>query len=304
MHVIALATSVTDLKNDDDMPLLLAACEELGVPAEVCAWDDPGVDWSRYAHVVLRSTWNYIECREEFLAWAERVAATTNLVNPLSVVRWASDKHYLADLAARGVPVVPSRFVEPGEDARAALRDFLATNGQTAELVVKPTVGSYSKNVKRFAGTAEDEATEHIVRLLEQNRSVILQPYLSSVDQVGETNLTYFNRVYSHAIRKSALLMSDGTVNGPTPDFRAARVADADEQAVALAILDATADHLGLGRPLLYGRVDLIRGNDGRPMLLELDICEPSLSFPFCDGGAMRFARVLGQLLQSQESGA
>lgn len=304
MTIIALATSVCDLKNDDDMPLLVAECEALGVPVEVCAWDDPAVDWSRYAHVILRSTWNYIECRDEFLIWAEGVAARTNLVNPLSVVRWASDKHYLGDLAARGVPVVPSRFIEPGEDAREALRDFLATNSRSDEFVVKPTVGSYSKNVKRFVRAATDEALEHVHRIFGQGRSVILQPYLSSVDRLGETNLTYFDRVYSHAIRKSALLMSDGTVNGPTADFRAARVADADEQAVALAILDATVEHLGLERPLLYGRVDLIRGNDGTPMLLELDICEPSLSFPFCGGGAARFARTLGKLLNSDHGGA
>ena len=299
MSTLALATSATDLPNDDDMPLLLAACQTLGLAVEVCAWDDPAIDWSRYNYVVLRSTWNYTECRLAFLAWCERVAAVTHLVNPLSVVQWATDKHYLADLAMRGVPVVPSRFVEPGAMPLPELREFLATYPQTEEFVVKPTVGSYSKNVKRYTRIQESEATKHIAHLLRDGYSVILQPYLASVDHDGETDLIYFDRVYSHAIHKSALLMSDGTVNGPTAEFRAARVADEDERAVALAVLDATAAYLNLKRPLLYARVDLIRANAGKPQLLELDICEPSLSLSFAAGSAMRFAQLLAKLLKS-----
>jgi O-ureido-D-serine cyclo-ligase len=214
------------------------------------------------------------------------------------VARWATDKHYLADLAAHGVPVVPSRFVEPGTIPLVALQEFLAAFPESEEFVVKPTVGSYSKNIKRYSRAQESEAGEHMARLLRDGRSVILQPYLTSVDRDGETNLIYFDRVYSHAIRKSALLMQDGTVNGPTADFRAARVADEDERSVALAVLDAAAKHLNLERPLLYGRVDLIRDRFDKPQLLELDICEPSLSLPFTEGGAIRFAQALSNLLK------
>lgn len=299
MNTLALVTSVADLSNDEDMPLLLSACQALDLATEVCCWDDPVIDWSRYDYVVTRSTWDYIERRPEFLAWCERVDAVTHLVNPLSVARWVTDKHYLADLATHGVPVVPSRFVEPGAMPLPTLREFVATYPHTEEFVVKPTVGSRSKNVKRYTRTQESEATEHIAHLLREGCSVILQPYLASVDRYGETDLIYFDRVYSHAIRKSALLMQDGTVNGPTAEFRASRVAAEDERAVALAALDATAAHLGLERPLLYARVDLIRGNDGRPQVLELDICEPSLSLPFAEGSAMRFAQVLAKLLKS-----
>lgn len=299
MKKLALATSLTDLPNDDDMPLLLAACHALDLDTTVCAWDDPSIDWSRYAYVVLRSTWDYTERRDAFLAWCERVAAVTSLVNPLSVARWATDKHYLADLAARGVAVVPSRFVEPGESAAEMLQAFVRAHPEMDEFVVKPTIGSYSKNVKRYAKALMPEAVDHIERLLGEGSSVILQPYLASVDRRGETDMVFYNHEYSHAIRKGALLMQDGTVNGPTPEFRSSRVADDDEQAVALEILDATVACLGLDRPLLYARVDLIRDDNGKPMLLELDICEPSLSLPFAEHGAVRFARTLDALLKS-----
>lgn len=297
MKPIALVTSIVDCPNDDDMPLLVEACRMCGISVEVPAWDDRAVDWARYSHAVLRSTWNYTGCRSEFLAWCERVAAVTELVNPLSVARWATDKHYLADLATHRIPIVPSSFVEPGADPFAALKDFLVTNREIEEFVVKPTIGSYSKHVKRYSLSQQPQAGEHVAGLLAAGVGVILQPYLASVDRVGETNLIYFDGVYSHAIRKSALLQSDGTVNGPTADFRAARVADEEERGVASAALEAAAMHLGLERPLLYGRVDLIRDHDGKPQVLELDICEPSLSLPFAKEGAVRFAQVLADQL-------
>lgn len=301
MNTLSLVTSDSSLPNDYDMPLLLAACKAFGLVVDVCAWDDPEINWSRYDAVVLRSPWDYSERLPEFLAWCEHITAVTALFNPLPAVRWSIDKHYLADLAARGVPVVPSRFVEPGMAPLPALQEFLATYPQAEDFVVKPTIGCYSKDVRRYHRDEESEATEHITRLLKDRSSIILQPYLSSIDLNGETNMIYFGGTYSHAIRKGALLMQDGTVNAPTYDFRTARDADADERAVALAVLDAAATHLGIEQPLLYARVDLIRDGNGNPQLLELEIAEPSLSLPFAEAGAMRFAEVLARLMKTEQ---
>jgi O-ureido-D-serine cyclo-ligase len=293
MNTLALVTDTVSLPIDYDMPLLLDACRANGFATEVCAWEDPAIDWSHYNAVLLRSPWNCVEQLPEFLAWCEHVAAVTQLFNPLPVARWALDKHYLADLSAQGVPVVPSKFIEPSTPPLLALEQFLTTHSQTKEIVVKPTVGSYSRGVQRYTRLRKAEAAEHIAKLLGQGCHVILQPYLESIDRDGETDLIYFDGIYSHAIRKSALLMPDGTVNVPTLDFRKARVADEDERTVALAALTAAASHLGLEQPLLYGRVDLIRDNDGKPMVLELDICEPSLNLPFSEGSATRLVQAL-----------
>lgn len=299
MNIIALVTDTISPPIDYDMPLLLDACQASGLTAEVCDWEDPAIDWPRYDAVLLRSPWNYVERLPEFLSWCERIAAVTRLFNPLSVVRWSLDKRYLTDLAAHGVPIVPTKFVAPGETPLLALREFLSVHSLTKEIVVKPTVGAYSKDVQRYTRAQEAEATEHIARLLGKGFHVMLQPYLESIDSDGETDLIYFDGVYSHAICKSAMLMPDGTVNVPTLEFRKARDADENERTVALAAFDAAASHLGLERPLLYGRVDLIRGNDGKPMVLEMEICEPSLSLPFSEGSAMRLVQALAKRLKS-----
>lgn len=302
MHSIALVTDADSLSIDHDMPLLLEACQAVGLEAEVCSWRDPSADWSRFDAVLLRSPWSYVDRLAEFLAWCERVAAETQLFNPLSTAHWCLDKRYLADLDARGVPVVPSTFVEPSAAPLPALREFLSTHPRTQEFVVKPTVGASSKGVERYIRAREAEAAEHMSRLLGQGFHVLLQPYLTSIDRYGETDLVYFDGVYSHAIRKGALLMPDGTVNAPTFDFRKARAADEDEQALALAVLEAAVAQLRLEQPLLYARVDLIRGDDGKPLVLEMELCEPSLNLPLAEGSAMRLAKALAGRLASQTS--
>jgi O-ureido-D-serine cyclo-ligase len=244
---------------------------------------------------LLRSPWDYTQRLDEFLAWCAKTSTLTRLVNPLAVVRWNTDKHYLADLAARGVAVVPTRFVEPDMEPLAALQAFLAEHADAAEFVVKPAVGAGSKDAQRYARSQEFAAANHLARLLDAERSAMLQPYLSSVDEHGETALMYFAGRFSHAIRKGALLRPD---EGPTAHLFAAeaispRSPEPDEFVLAQQVMASAMASLQLRDPPLYARVDLIRGADGRPRLLELELCEPSLFFTLRTGSAEAFTQAL-----------
>src|SRR4051794_24914826 len=101
-----------------DMPVL-DADEALLLPllpeAEMAYWENEDTDWARYDVVLLRSTWNYTEHLDAFLAWATRVSQATRLLNPVDIIEWNTDKRYLRDLASRGIPVVPTVFAAPGE---------------------------------------------------------------------------------------------------------------------------------------------------------------------------------------------
>jgi glutathione synthase/RimK-type ligase-like ATP-grasp enzyme len=286
---IALVTARAARDLDDDLPPLVAALHQAGAEVSIPDWDDAGLDWSTFDAAVLRSTWDYTLRLTEFRAWTERVSTLTHLLNPLPVVRWNTDKHYLRDLGDAGIAIVPSAFIEPGEEAAARLDAFLDTQRST-EFVVKPAIGAGSRDAQRYARTQPDDAVEHAQRLVDARRSVLLQPYLARVDELGETALIFFAGQFSHAIRKGPLLRPN---EGPTRALFAAehispRTPDADELRLAERTLAAMPFP-----PLLYARVDVIRDAANNPCVLELELTEPSLFFAHSAGAAERFAAAI-----------
>ncbi|MEO7063067.1 MAG: hypothetical protein ABI082_04735 [Dokdonella sp.] len=298
MTHIALVTTADARTLDDDLAPLADALRACAAEVSIVDWDDTGADWSRFDIALLRSPWDYAQRTAEFLMWAAHAHAVTRLLNPLDLVRWNIDKHYLAELAAHGVAIVPSRFLEPDDEAGAAIDAFLNEHPDAMEFVLKPAVGAGSRDAQRHARTARDAAVTHARRLLGEQRSVVLQPYLERVDEVGETALIFFDGQFSHAIRKGALLKprSESTSALFAPEHITARTPDAGELALAQQTLAAIAaqfrgqPHEG---PPLYARIDLIRDEAGAPRLLELELTEPSLFFTHAAGSAERFARAL-----------
>jgi glutathione synthase/RimK-type ligase-like ATP-grasp enzyme len=286
---VALVTARAARGLDPDMAPLAAALEVLGAEAETVDWDDPAVEWQRFDCALLRSAWDYAERRAEFLAWAGRVARLTRLVNPEGVVRWNTDKHYLLELARAGAPVVASRFVEPGEEAARVLEEFLAGE-PSAELVVKPAVGAGSRDARRHARAARAPASAHIGALLAAGRSALLQPYLERVDRDGETALMYFEGRFSHAVRKGPLLPAGAASTRAL--FASEEIAPRPPAGDELEAADRVLRALPFPAPL-YARIDLIREGTGRPVLLELELTEPSLYFGQAPGSAARFAEAL-----------
>lgn len=283
---IALVSARAARDLDEDMPPLLAAFAAAGASAEIAVWDDAAAEWGQFDAALLRSAWDYTERLPEFLHWAEQVAARTALFNALKVVRWNCDKHYLQQLAAQEVAVVPSSFAEPGMQPSQVLDDFLARHGH-ADLVVKPAVGAGSRDARRHARGERTAILAHMQALLEGRRSVLLQPYLGSVDHHGESALIYIDGRFSHAIRKGPLLPrgADASEALFAAEEITVRGAAADERALAEHIFAA----LPFGQ-LLYARVDLIRDDEGRPVLLELELTEPSLFLAHAPGSAQRLA--------------
>ncbi|MFI4884495.1 MAG: RimK family alpha-L-glutamate ligase [Steroidobacterales bacterium] len=290
---IALVSARAARHLDEDLPPLLAAMAAAGVDAAVADWDDPEVDWAAYRLALLRSPWDYTQRLPEFLAWADRTAAATTLINPAAVIRWNTDKHYLGDLARADVPIVPTRFVEPDASAARELAAFLSEHATVAEWVVKPAVGAGSRDAARYARGEERTASGHIERLTDAGQSVLLQPYLDHVDSHGETALIYFGGRFSHAIRKGPLLH-----RGSAParslflqEHITPRAPGPEELRIAERVLAAVPFPMPL-----YARVDLIRSAGGEPRLLELELTEPSLFFAHAPGAAERLAQLCCQL--------
>ena len=299
MKSIALVTARAALPLDEDMPPLLLALREHDVQVETPYWDDPDVDWGRYDVAAIRSTWDYAERLDEFLDWTERCARQTRLVNPPPVLRWNTDKHYLVHLAHAGVPVVPTRFVEPGADPAVELARFLAggagavsvgDGGVVGEFVVKPSVGAGSRDAARYRHVEQARALDHVARLLAEGRSVMLQPYLGRVDERGETAVIYIGGQYSHAIRKGPLLrLDEGLVQGL---FAPEQITPREPDAAEVEVADAAFRACGPDEPM-YARIDLVHDDHGRPVVLELELTEPSLFFLHAPDAAGRYADAL-----------
>lgn len=286
---IAFATcrQYSELVDDDRraIPELVAR----GVRVEAAIWDDASVDWARFDLVVVRSTWDYPERRDAFLAWADSVP---RLANPAAVLRWNTDKRYLRDLASAGVPVVPTAWFEPGDAIR------LPEGGVH---VVKPSVGAGSRGAGRFdLGNAAERALAetHARRLHDEGATVMVQPYLDAVDVHGETAILHFGGRRSHAIRKAPLLAGPETeVSGLFREEQiAARVPSEAEVAAADAVLAAIPRRFASA--LTYARVDLLPSAEGRPLLLELELSEPSLFLAYDEGAPARFAEAIVAALE------
>jgi glutathione synthase/RimK-type ligase-like ATP-grasp enzyme len=272
---------------DDDAPVLAAALERRGIEAQACVWDDAAVDWSAWDLAVVRSTWDYPRRRDAFVRWAAGVDAVGALRNRPAVVAWNSDKRYLLELAARGVAIVPSTLHAPGE---------AVTLPAAGGFVVKPTVSAGSQDTARYTVEEDPRARAHIDHLHAQGRDVLVQPYIERVDDHGETALVYVGGRYSHAIRKGAILAGvPETVGGLfAAEQIDPRTPSDHERATAEAALDAVPFDR---RDLLYARVDLLPGADGRPLVLEVELVEPSLFLRFDDTAADRLASAIAASL-------
>ena len=294
---LALVTAAAARDLDDDLAPLEAALRALpGIHVSVVDWDAAEVDWSAFDLALLRSTWDYSQRLPEFLDWATRVSARTTMLNPLDVVRWNTDKHYLNDLTEAGVATVPSVFIEPGESARGALEAFLrhhvsAADDGSGEFVVKPAIGAGSRDAQRYERDEIEAAVAHCQRLLEARRSVLLQPYLDRVDEYGETALIFFAGHFSHAIRKGPLLRRG---EGPTRAlFATEHITPRTPSPEELRLAERTLAAMPFPGPLLYARVDLIHDAGGTPCVLELELTEPSLFFDHAPESAERFAETI-----------
>lgn len=280
---VALATAEDAVDLDDDAPLLVDALARRRVTAELRVWDDDSVDWQNWDLVVLRSTWDYPRRREVFLRWTHDVAAVTALCNRPDVVSWSSDKRYLLELSDRGVAVVPSAVYSPREHVELPER---------GRFVVKPAVSAGSQDTARYDRATHADAVTHARRLQTQGRDILVQPYVEQVDDRGETALVFIDGRYSHAIRKGPILNgASETVGGlfAAEEIRL-RTPTAREHAAANAAFAALPFEPA---ELLYARVDLLPGPDGTPLLLEVELVEPSLFLRFCEGAADRLAAAI-----------
>ncbi|HUS62698.1 MAG TPA: hypothetical protein VMY34_10910 [Acidimicrobiales bacterium] len=284
---VAFATCL-DLADgfDDDHPTAAL----LGATFEV--WSDPAVDWDGYDRVVIRSTWDYARRADEFVQWTRRVGPA-RLRNHPEVIAWNSNKTYLVDLAAAGIPTVPTTFF-------GRLDRDIALIG---EVVVKPAVSAGARDTGRFGPGHLEEARSLVEVIVGSGRTAMVQPYLEGVDQAGETAVVVLGDEVSHVLHKKPVLRPNevAPVDRSRGDFAPAEAmldpdlvtagrADADQLALARRVVAELGRRFG---PTLFARVDMVPGSNGSPVVLEVEAVEPCLYLHTAPGASERFAAAI-----------
>jgi len=253
-------------------------------------WTQPGVDWSRFDLVLIRTTWDYMDRAEEFLATLAQIDASgTRLENTRDIVEWNIDKQYLRTLERRGVTIVPSVWGHGG-DARTFAGLFATL--QETEIVVKPNISGGAMDTFRLHAPLSDVTLQHLVDTF-ADRDWFAQPFLRTVITEGEYSLFYFGGQLSHAIRKVPRAGDfrvqeehggEITAMPVTPELR--RMADS-----VMATLD----------PLPFqSRIDLVRLDNGTLAVMEVELIEPSLYFRMDERAPGNFADALEGLLATK----
>ena len=257
--MLAIATCEHLPEPDQDAAPLAAALTARGIEFQVMPWTTG--DFSKARLVLLRSTWDYVHHRDRFVTWAESLG--NRLVNPPFIVRWNTHKRYLRELKEAHLPVVETVLVPQG--TQAPLEKILARK-QWFKAVVKPAVGAGSFGVRVI--TSSD--AEWFAQALEE-RDLLVQPFMSAVEDEGERSAIVIEGQVTHGMRKTFRLA------GQSEDTRPVALAD-DELALAQRTMAWVTRALPCGG-LLYGRVDMVRDEQGTPRIMELELTEPSLFF-------------------------
>jgi hypothetical protein len=272
-----------DFVIDDDRAIAPLAAR--GIEVESVPWNRPGVDWKRYALVVIRSTWDYQHHAEDFLRTLAAIEAVTRLHNSAAIARWNMRKTYLKELAAQGVATVPTIWRDGL--ARGGLLTLFDELGSD-EAVIKPVMSGNAEGAWRLdRQRAKDLAG--VIEAFFHGRPLMMQAFEQAIVSEGEFSLIYFDGALSHAILKVP----------KADDFRVQEEHGAEIIAIHAEPALRTAGDAAMaaiGEKLLYGRADLVRhGNEFRVM--ELELVEPALYLRMDPGAPDRFADAVAALL-------
>ena len=239
---------------------LQPACKHRLIHLDEKIWDDPAFSADQYDAVIIGTCWDYMEKPAAFLETLSRLVEQAPLLNPLATIRWNSDKSYLKDLSDQGIDTIPTIWADQADEASIkAAFDALGVD----DVVVKPRVGA---SAWRQARLKKNTAFPPAIEL--PPHACLIQPFLKAAENEGELTLLFFDRIFSHALTKTP---KAGDYR--TQSMYGATEAKTDPPADALSVAHAALE--AVDGPLLYARVDLMRGPDNRWKVMELELIEP-----------------------------
>lgn len=264
-----------------DYELGIAPLESLGWTVELVSWRETATDWNRFQAVYICTPWDYPDDTATFMATLEAIdRSAALLVNDLSLVRWTLAKTYLRDLQERGANIVPSLWHHHlvGNELDAWFAHFA-----TDRIIVKPLVSTNATDTFLLQKPVSPETLATLLRTF-ASRDFVVQPFIENIQSEGEFSLFFLGGEYSHAILKVPKARDFRVQEEHGAEIRGVQPEDALLQA-------ARADLARVEPQPVYGRWDYVRGPDGRFLIMEMEIIEPSLYLRMDSEAPARFAR-------------
>lgn len=263
-HPQEINTYIANILQDDD--ILTKAFAQKNLKAIRVSWSDPEFDWSSTPCILFRTMWDYFNRFAEFTRWLDTIADKTTCINTLETVRWNMDKHYLADLQAKGISIVETQFIH--QKNQPSLAELL---GNAQQGIIKPAVSGSARHTY-LINRETIASTTPVYQSLIAEEVMLYQPFQEAILEFGEVSCMLMGGQFTHAVLKRAKsgdfrVQDDfgGTVHPYTPT--AHEIAFAEQAVQACPSLPA------------YARVDYTKDANGLPVLMELELIEPELWF-------------------------
>lgn len=285
---------LTPALDHDDHPLLWrrvlgrlqTALANVDIDVVTAPWtgDGGGSADLREADCVLPLlAWGY---HRDHARWLEACArwqqSGVAMANPSAVLAWNSDKAYLAELQARGIAIPATVFTDTvSQDDVDRMFDETGADA----LIIKPAVSGGAWKTQRLQRGDQFEPVAGV--------SMLLQPYLPTIETLGETSLLYFGGRFSHAVNKRPI-SGDFRIQEEFGGMYAQVTPGSGAFALAEQVL------AGVGEPLLYARIDMVPDAEGRWLLMEAELIEPDFYLGVDPAGGDRFASALNDWIRKR----
>ena len=248
--------------------LVQKSLENRGFRVDRKSWSDPTFNWATTKAVLFRTTWDYFERYSEWTTWLKNTSSVTRMINPYELVKWNMDKHYLGDLFRKGINIPETHFIEVGE--QNTLTELIARK-DWQKAILKPCFSGAARHTYKIEEKISDDL-ENTFQELIAREAMMLQPFQENVVKQGEVSLMVMGGRFTHAVLKVAKpgdfrVQDDfgGTVHKYTPTSEEITFAEK-----TVAACDPFPN---------YARVDIIKDNNNKLALIELELIEPELWF-------------------------
>ncbi|UII75742.1 hypothetical protein LV716_15990 [Flagellimonas sp. HMM57] len=254
--------------------LVAEAFENIGLKVIRKSWDDPKFDWTSTKYALFRTTWDYFDRFEAFSKWLDTVSTQTRLINCKKLIDWNIDKHYLKDLAAAGITIPKTVFVEKGMETSLAKTCEEAKEKyhfKSNSFVLKPCVSGAARHTYKF-DVSEITQHETIFKELIATEAMMLQEFQHNIVEQGEISMMVFNGKFTHAVLKVAKqgdFRVQDDFGGSVHDYKPSKTEIEFSEKVVNAVPELP----------IYARVDIFKDNNSDWALAELEIFEPELWF-------------------------